>query len=108
MDLNPKRIIEKNRKQGKKGYQVSKVIYTVGENTLSLYLQLHTFRFLIGLNAVMQNVNWKAHISLGRVCMHVLVHVCRWLGAGAQACVLLLARTRKFLTKAKTCISIFI
>ena len=40
MDLNPKRII-KNRKQGKKGYQVSRVIYTVGENTESISAAEH-------------------------------------------------------------------
>ena len=96
MDLNPKRIIEKNRKQGKKGYQVSKVIYTVGENTLSLYLQLHTFRFLIGLNAVMQNVNWKAHI-LG-VGMHACAGAClQVVGCGCTGMCIVVGKTKKVL-----------
>lgn len=81
---------KEEQKTGEKGYQVSKVIYTVGENTLSLFLQLHTFRFLIGLNAVMQNVNWKTHI----------------LGVGVHACAC--AGGWVWVDKAKTCINIFI
>lgn len=89
MDLNPKRIIKKNRKQGKEGIKCQRSFIQL-ERILSLFLQLHTFRCLIGLNAVMQSVNWKTHI----------------LGVGVHACAC--AGGWVWVDKAKTCINIFI